>query len=415
MKIIRLIAENLKRISAVEIRPDGSTVKLVGKNEQGKSSILDAIEIALRGPKASPAVPVTKGKKKATIDLDLGDIIVKRTVTAKGGWSLKVTDAEGEPQSSPQTLLDKLVGRISFDPLAFSREKPPEQAKVVRDLSGLDFTDLDEQRTQAYEDRTETNKKIRNLETKINGLPMVEAPPEEVSVADLLAEETAARAATEAKKEAAETVDNFEKEMVGVNADLAAAQQKVDLLLDRQKEVARDTKLSIEARDILPDAPDIEEIRDRMSKVEETNTLVRQAKERAELSEQLREAKDVARRQTSEIEMVDDEKLSRVANATLPVPGLGFDEEGLTLDDIPFKQCSQAVKIRTSVAMGIAMNPDLKVLLIREGSLLDADNMKAIGEMAEAADAQVWIECVGEEADGGLLIEDGRVVEKAGS
>ena len=54
------------------------------------------------------------------------------------------------------------------------------------------------------------------------------------------------------------------------------------------------------------------------------------------------------------------------------------------------------------------MNPELRVLLIRNGSLLDGDSMKSLAEFAAANDAQVWIEVVTSSKDGvSVFIEDG--------
>ena len=68
-----------------------------------------------------------------------------------------------------------------------------------------------------------------------------------------------------------------------------------------------------------------------------------------------------------------------------------------------------AEKLRVSVAMGLAMNPKLNVLLIRDGSLLDADNLEMVARMAEVADAQVWIERVGDGAECQVIIENGKI------
>jgi hypothetical protein len=48
-----------------------------------------------------------------------------------------------------------------------------------------------------------------------------------------------------------------------------------------------------------------------------------------------------------------------------------------------------------SVAVGFALNPAVKVLLIREGAFLDEDNLALVGRLAEEAGAQIWIERVG--------------------
>jgi hypothetical protein len=76
---------------------------------------------------------------------------------------------------------------------------------------------------------------------------------------------------------------------------------------------------------------------------------------------------------------------------------------------IPFIQGSAAEQLRVSMAIAMASNPKLKVILIRDGSLLDADNLKVIEEMARDKDFQVWIEAVRENGEIGIFIEDGMV------
>src|SRR6185436_2642524 len=130
-KIIKLTSENVKRLTAVEITPKGNVVVIGGRNGAGKSSVLDSIEYALGGD-PSAKMPVRRGEKNAKVVVDLGDIVVKRSFTSAGGTHLIVTNADGEKQTSPQAILDKLVGRLTFDPLEFSRQKPAQQAETLR-------------------------------------------------------------------------------------------------------------------------------------------------------------------------------------------------------------------------------------------------------------------------------------------
>ena len=89
--------------------------------------------------------------------------------------------------------------------------------------------------------------------------------------------------------------------------------------------------------------------------------------------------------------------------------GLGFDEDGVTYNGIPFAQASSAEQIRVSLAMAMALNPELKVLRIKDGSLLDGDAMEAIREQIVERDFQLWIERVGDADAGAVIIEDGEV------
>ena len=112
---------------------------------------------------------------------------------------------------------------------------------------------------------------------------------------------------------------------------------------------------------------------------------------------------------TKTISEIDERKRAELAAAEFPVAGLGFDDDGVLLNDLPFSQASSAEKLRVSVAMGLAMNPRLRVLLIRDGSLLDEESLGIIQEMAEKSDAQIWIERVGEGAECQVIIEDGSI------
>ncbi len=43
MKIIKLQSENIKKLKAIEIKPDSNLIQITGANAQGKTSVLDSI------------------------------------------------------------------------------------------------------------------------------------------------------------------------------------------------------------------------------------------------------------------------------------------------------------------------------------------------------------------------------------
>ena len=69
MKIVKLSSENIKKLVAVEITPTGDVVKIEGRNDAGKSSVLDSIAMALGGAALIPGVPVRQGQKAGKIRL----------------------------------------------------------------------------------------------------------------------------------------------------------------------------------------------------------------------------------------------------------------------------------------------------------------------------------------------------------
>jgi len=106
-----------------------------------------------------------------------------------------------------------------------------------------------------------------------------------------------------------------------------------------------------------------------------------------------------------------DVQSDRIGAAKFPVEGLSLNEgAAVEYHDVPFEQLSSAEKLQISVAVGLELNPQLKVLLIREGSALDSNGLKLIAQLAAEAGAQVWLERVSETKEGvSVLIEDGAV------
>lgn len=417
MKILSLRAENVKRLRAIEIEPDGSMVIVGGRNGAGKSSVLDSIAYALGGRALCPAEPIRRGETTARARVDLGDLVIERTWTEKGTY-LSVKTAEGFAAPSPQAVLDKLVGRLSFDPLAFVAMPPREQVEALRELVGLDFGELDADRDQLYRDRTNTGRDVKRIEGQLASMPEdADAPAKLVAVRDLMEE------LREARDHNAE-LDRFERERAQHASTVDARNREIDEFDAKIKalHVAReaawldreDLELSIEGLDDQIehfDAADTGAIEHQIADADNANERHRLAVARRTVSEQLAESRGAYQRATTAIEALDEQKRQALAGAVFPVDGLSFDDAGVLLNGIPFDQASSAEQLRVSVAMGLAANPELRVLLIRDGSLLDTDNLRLVAEMASAADAQVWVERVSEDGEGvSVMIEDGEVV-----
>ena len=109
------------------------------------------------------------------------------------------------------------------------------------------------------------------------------------------------------------------------------------------------------------------------------------------------------------IKEIDSRKVKLLQEADLPVPGLGVDDEGVTFNGVPFIQASAAERLRVSVAMAMAANPEVRVICIKDASLLDADSRKLLADMAAEHDYQIWYEVVGDGGPTGIVIEDGEV------
>ena len=410
MKIIRLTAENIKRLKAVEITPDGNMVVIGGRNAQGKTSVLDSITYALAGTSSHPDQPIRNGEDKAKIVCELDDLIVTRTFTLKGG-SLKVSNKEGAKYASPQALLDELTGKLTFDPLAFARMQPQEQLETLRSLVGLDFAEMDAKRQELYDKRTVVNREGKELKGAVDQMTKYpDVPDDEVSVSELMDELRIREAHNRANNEAREKLNELSNQRYVLAQHAFALEKELEETkaeLDKANQQAKARKELVDARK----DTDEEEIREQITGADLINRKVRSNRVLTQRERELEDKRSESRCISEAIAAIDTQRADAVASADFPVCSLSFDDNAVLYKGLPFDQCSSSEQLRVSLAMGLAMNPKLKVVLIRDGSLLDKDNLKMIAEMAAAADAQVWLEKVGEGDDISIIIEDGMVKE----
>lgn len=408
--IIRLTAANVKRLKAVEITPTGAIVEITGRNGQGKSSVLDTIVMGLGGKAMDCPEVVRRGEDSASAVLELDNgITVKRSWTPDGKQYLSVIDGDGNKIKSPQGALDSLVGRLSFDPLAYARMKPAEQVATLKQIVGLDFSALDKQRAMAYEARTATNRELERAKAQLAAMPPVENPPAaEVVVSDLIAlRDQHQRTIAENNKlraylkQEASQIDDMQSQAENLRQQLSALTERIRARNEHYVKTAMEaSKLS---------DPDLSGITDRIRNAEADNARYRAAQARAEKADAVKYLTNTTAELTQTIEEIDENKKATLASAAMPVPGLSFDGDSLLMNGLPFEQASQAQRLLVSVAMGLALNPTLRIMLIRDGSLLDSDSMAQLAAFAEANDAQVWIETVSDGDGQGFIIEDGTV------
>jgi energy-coupling factor transporter ATP-binding protein EcfA2 len=399
MRILKFEASNFKRLVSVAIEPNGSIVQLRGSNGAGKSSCLDAIMALLGGEKFAPEVPIRQGSEAAEVSCVINDITVTKKWTTKG-VCLEVLDATGLKVKSPQEMLSKLAGPLGFDPLAFTRYDAKKQLQMLKDLVGLDFSDLDSQHADTFAERTIVNREVARYTAQVPSPVLGEVPANEVSASSLVSELDTAQAIKNKN-------DLKRAELEKLRAESKRIADEIMQLQKRQSEI-RETglKLAEEVKGIVD--PDIEKLRSDIKNVEARNAKFRQKQKREATLKILKEKQAEAEELTAKLKAIAAERAIRLASAKFPVDGLGFGDTGISYNGLPFSQSSQAEQLRVSIAIAIAMNPKLRIVLIRDGSLLDDKSMALVYEMAEKQDLQVWIEIVGE-GPVGIIIEDGMV------
>jgi chromosome segregation ATPase len=429
IKVISLIAENFKRLKAVTIKPDNSMVVISGANEQGKSSVIDAIWWAVGGSEMTKATGTTKairdGQEKASVTVDFGDIKVTRKET-KSASTLTVENKDGSVYKSPQSLLDGLVGKVAFDPLSFSSMDDKKQLETLLKIVNIsiDPIHIADRRKEIFDERTSVNRVLKSLEAQLEASQAIPegTPDTELSLADIMVERDKAQEVIDANNDLRrvmvdhiEAIDDHKEKIAMIESQIAKLKENLDMCeKDLVEEKCHYNKVSERLKTLDVDCkrlidPDISVFKEMISKVEETNHNVMAKAKLAEIYNNFKSTSSKADALTKEIEDLDSEKTKALSEATFPVDGLGFTDSCVTYKGIPFAQCSSAERLRVSVAMAMAMNPKMRVIRITDGSLIDSKNMSVIESMVKENDFQCWIEKVSEDKTVGIFIEDGEV------
>lgn len=428
-KIVQLQTENVKRLKAVTIKPDGTLVIIGGNNAQGKTSVLDSIAMALGGKDQIPSVPIRKGETKASTVVDLGDIVVKRTFTAAGGSSLVIEDKDKKRFPSPQALLDSLTGRLAFDPLSFLTRKPAQQFEDLRELVGLDFTADEQEHQKLYTERTVVNREVdrakHNWETAQSFADITEAVDLSKLQADLeeatahnsklnglqseaSAQENKLALAKQAVADNARYIADLESQIAELQAKLTTSRNKATVLTETSEtaqqaaDIAKKAVSDFKLRDLAA-------IQSQLAGGNEVNRKHTANQTKKTLLETFQAKQKESESLTKQLSAVEDRKEKKLAAAKFPVAGLSFGSGEVLFNGLPLEQASDAERMRVSVAMAAAMNPKIRVALVRNGSLLDAENLALLGKLAEEHDLQVWVERVGTADPSSIIIEDGMV------
>lgn len=415
--ITQLRVRNVRRIQAVEITPEGNLVVISGANGEGKTSVLDAIWLALGGGKATAAIadPLRHGTTSGEAEVTMGDVVVTRSFTADGKTKLSVRNLDGTPVKQQQTFLDSLASGLSFDPLAFAHASERDQRAQLLPLLDLPFDpdELAAERLVVYERRTPVNTEVRMLTDRLGGLTPPEAglPTDEVDTSQIRAD---FRAAMEQRNEN----DAVRQSAAAAVRDRDAKAERVTDL-EQQLERARAALVIVEGEvdewnvrlEFLTD-PDTTALEQQMEEAEAMNAKVRATAIWHRTSEELEDARARAQALTEELERIDYRRDLAMSKVAMPIDGLGITDDGVTFGGVPLAGASGAEQLRVSVAIAMALNPDLRVLRITDGSLLDSRSMAMIADMAEANSFQVWLEVVDESGELGYTIEDGMVAHR---
>lgn len=402
MKINKLEIENVKRVKAVKIEPSTNGLTIIGgKNNQGKTSVLDAIAWALGGERFRPSQAARDG---SVIPPNLRIVMNNGLVVERKGKnsSLKVTDPSG--QKAGQQLLDEFVEQLALNLPKFMEGSSKEKANTLLQIIGVgpQLVELERQEKEMFNERTYLGRTADQKEKYAKEQPYFpDVPATPVSASELIRKQQDILARNGENQRIRENLHKLEQ----IKQDIT---EKLQELLRKQDEV--DEKLRV-ARMSAEDLRDesTAELEQSIADIEETNRKVRANLDKDKAEEDAKDYRAQYNALTAKIEAVREQKMELLKGADLPLPGLSVEEGDLIYNGQKWDNMSGSEQLRVSTAIVRKLNPNCGFVLLDKLEQMDLDTLQEFGKWLEQEGLQAIATRVSTGDECSIIIEDGYV------
>lgn len=409
VKITALEAENVKRIKAVALTPSPTGLTLVGgNNNQGKTSVLDALAWALGGDRFRPDAAQRDGAvAPAHLKVTLSNgVIVER----KGKNStLTVTDPTG--RRSGQQLLNAFIEPLALDLPRFMEASDKEKADILLRIIGIgaELHTRDMEIKALYDKRTFTGQlaqQKKHFAEELISYP--EAPDEPVSASDLIRQQQdiLARNGENQRK----------RSQLAQLTDLLERQKKVvaDLEFQLSTEKQRLTTMQADVKIAQTAAADLQdestaELEASIRDIEDTNRKVRANLEKARAEDEAVQYDSEYKRLTEQIAQKRADRMALLNGADLPLRGLSVEDGALTYKEKHWRDMSGSDQLRVAAAIVRRLNPDCGFVLLDKLEQMDMTTLQEFSAWLEAEHLQAIATRVSTGSECQIIIEDGMV------
>ena len=409
VKIAALEAENVKRIKAVALTPSPTGLTIVGgNNNQGKTSVLDALAWALGGEKFRPTAAVRDGAlapPHLKVILSNGVVVERRGKNS----SLTVTDPTG--QRSGQQLLNAFVEPLALDLPRFMQASDKDKADTLLNIIGVGdaLTGLDREIKALYDRRTvigQIGAQKRHAAEELTEYP--DAPSEPVSAIELIQQQQEIllhNADNQRKRMKLAQLEEQEKQLGRRVQELSQELEMVEHQLTAvQQDVQDATKTVAQLQD-----ESTAELEQSIRNVEEIN---RQVSANLAKSKAQDEAERYAQEYTALTEQIKAKRTARMDllnGADLPLTGLSVEDGSLTYNGKHWQDMSGSDQLRVATAIVRRLNPDCGFVLLDKLEQMDLSTLAEFGSWLQAEGLQAIATRVSTGGECQIIIEDGRV------
>ncbi|MBY9077169.1 AAA family ATPase [Paenibacillus sp. HN-1] len=414
IKINKLEIENVKRVKAVKIEPSSAGLTVVGgRNGQGKTSVLDAIAWGLGGNKHRPS----QAKREESVTDPYLHIVLSNglVVERKGKNSdLKVIDPNG--QKGGQQLLDSFVEELAIDLPKFLNASNKEKAAILLRIIGVgqQLHDLEVKEQEVY-NRRHAIGQIADQKAKFakEQAYFPDAPKEPVSASELIRQqqEILARNGENQRKR---------QQFTQIQAAYASQGREIERLTALLTEAqAKYAQLGADLEIAQKDALDLQdestsELEANIRQIDEINRKVRANLDKDKAETDAGDYRQQYEVLTTEINAVRQQKTDLLANANLPLPGLGVENGELIYNGQRWDNMSGSEQLRVATAIVRRLKPECGFILLDKLEQMDMQTLQEFGQWLEQEGLQAIATRVSTGEECSIIIEDGYVSGQEG-
>lgn len=416
IKINKLEIENVKRIKAVKIEPtkDGLTI-IGGKNNQGKTSVIDSIAWALGGDQYKPSQATREG---SVIPPNLHIVMSNGLVVERKGKnsSLKVTDPAGN--KGGQQLLNEFVEQLALDLPKFMESSGKEKAHTLLKIIGVgdQLSAMEKEEKELYSKRlaigqiADKKKKFADEQTYYP-----DAPKDLVSPSELIKQqqEILARNGENQRKRDRLNEITMNKHRVfddigRLDEQIAALQKQKEELTEEYNRAVRDEETAMKTVLELQDESTAE-LEESIANIEEINRKVRANMDKDKAEDDAKEYKEQYDALTAEINDVRQKQIDLLKSAELPLPELSVRDGELIYKGQQWDNMSGSDRLKVSTAIVRKLNPKCGFVLLDKLEQMDEDTLNEFGHWLEKEGLQAIATRVSTGDECSIIIEDGYV------
>jgi len=402
MKVEKIYIKDFKVLKNFEAEIKGHNIFLVGDNGVGKSSIINAIKIALGDQSNIP--PDTNGEWTVITSKETGNYQF-RVKLKEGKATVEVTSPDGLKDTKKGTLA-ALIGAIGFDIDEFvslskttaGQKKQVEIYKSFLDPEIIKEIEALQVKVKSLEtERTETGREEKRLKAVIESHPLrneIELSKfKEVDTAALLESLNKANERNANVEKGKTKITDEEKDIKDNNEEITALKKKIEALEKSNEEKAASI---VKVKDWLTKNPSIDttDIQTQINEASETNKKAAQAAQLIKHREAHALAAEEYGTATANIDSQKAEIARFIKEMAVPVDGLQFDDDMLIYKGVPVSEASLSTSeiMELGLLMKVAENKGLGILFLERGESLGVQRLKDIQEMAAKNNMQLIIE-----------------------